>query len=93
MKPRTVRGPQLGIQKVKPGALVVETVHVEGITYQSRFVKCGKRNCKRCQKQPTHGPYWYAFTWSASGRAMKAHYVGKELPKLIDLADRPESKS
>jgi hypothetical protein len=88
---RTVRGPQLVLPKVKAGALVVETVHVEGITYQSRFVKCGKANCKKCAKGPTHGPYWYAFVWT-KGKP-KAHYVGKNLPDLIDLADRPESKS
>lgn len=80
-------------KKSKP-PLVVSTVHVEGVTYQQRFTMCGKDRCKKgCrQGRPSHGPYWYAFVWNAKTATTRALYVGKELPRLETLADRPEMK-
>jgi hypothetical protein len=72
--------------------LVVETAHVEGITYQLRYTRCGKARCKKgCRDgRATHGPYWYAMHWSKG--TTRAHYVGKELPRIDELADRPEGR-
>lgn len=75
-----------------PSDAIVQTVHVEGITYQLRYTRCGKRDgCRKgCDEGPSHGPYWYATTW-AKGKT-KTFYVGKELPRIDQLADRPESR-
>lgn len=77
----------------KPAELVVETAHVEGITYQLRYTRCGKARCKKgcADGRASHGPYWYAF--HASNGKTRAHYVGKELPRIDQLADRPEGKN
>jgi len=80
---------------------IVAVVHVEGITYQRMFVLCGKERCRKgcAGGRASHGPYWYAKHWLAPrGKAAldgkpgrtKTVYVGKHLPNLIDLADRPE---
>ena len=65
---------------------IVQTAHVEGITYQRKFITCGK--CSRCKAAPAHGPYWYAVFRSKG--ATKSKYVGKKLPRIDQLADRPE---
>lgn len=77
----------------KPSSeLVEETTHVEGVTYQKRYVKCGKERCKKgCRSGvPSHGPFWYAFSWNPKLQKSTAHYVGKELPRVDELLDRPE---
>jgi len=76
--------------KVTKYGLVGAPVHVEGITYQQRFITCGKERCRKgCRRGvPSHGPYWYAFAW-IKGKA-RSYYVGKVLPRLEMLADRPE---
>lgn len=78
-------------KKRKPAVPLVESViHVEGVTYQRRRVRCGKARCKRgCRSgEFGHGPYWYAFT-SDNGKT-RAHYVGKELPRVDEFLARPE---
>jgi hypothetical protein len=51
---------------------------VEGVHYQLEGVKCGKAGCASCP----HGPYWYAYWWSA-GKQRKS-YVGKRLPPNVN---------
>ena len=79
--------------KRKRNELVVETAHVEGITYQLRYTKCGKARCKKgcAEGRASHGPYWYAAHWTKGKTRM--HYVGKVLPRIDQLADRPEGKN
>ena len=74
-----------------PASGIVETVHVENVTYQRKYIRCGKDRCRKgCARGvPSHGPYWYAIT-SASGGRTRAYYVGKELPRLDQLGERPE---
>lgn len=72
------------------GILEVQ-VHVAGVTYQHKLIRCGK---KRCNKW--HGPYWYAF-WKRGGRTC-SRYVGKELPRAVReaaeaLASRGRARS
>lgn len=57
----------------KQPALEVRTGQSRGtsISYELRFVLCGKAGCKRL-----HGPYWYAY-WRA-GKRVRSYYVGKE---------------
>jgi hypothetical protein len=76
----------------KPDDLVTETAHVEGITYQRRWTRCGKARCKKgcADGTASHGPYWYAVYWSKGKTCAK--YVGKQLPRIDELADRPESQ-
>ena len=78
--------------KKKTDAVVVETVHVEGITYQRRLVACGKDRCRKgcASGRPSHGPYWYAVVWDPKREKSRTHYVGKQLPRLDTLADRPD---
>jgi len=55
-----------------------DTIHLAGVTYQLRWVKCGKPGCHRL-----HGPYWYAFT-KVGGR-VHCQYVGKKLrPDVLE---------
>jgi len=81
---------------------IVQTVHLEGVTYQRKFTDCGKSVCRKgcADGRPAHGPYWYAVVWKpARGTAAmksgetgrtKTIYVGKELPKVESIMDRPE---
>ncbi len=54
----------------KTGDVIAQEHGAEGVTYQLRYVNCGK--CPR-----RHGPYWYAF-WKDGDRT-RSRYVGKEL--------------
>lgn len=45
------------------------------MSYQCKWIRCGKSACKSCP----HGPYWYRF-WR-DGSSTRCEYVGKELPK------------
>jgi len=81
----------MGKKAKPPSEAIVETAHVEGITYQLRYTRCGKAGCRKgCDEGPSHGPYWYATTW-VKGKT-RTFYVGKELPRIDQLADRPEAK-
>jgi hypothetical protein len=51
------------------------------ITYELRYVLCGKRGCEK-----QHGPYWYAF-WTAGGR-VRTVYVGKKFRTVASF--KPE---
>lgn len=77
-----------------PPNRIVETVHVEGITYQRKFISCGRDRCRKgcASGEPSHGPYWYATVHDAAKKRAVTRYVGKTLPRLEDLADRPEVK-
>jgi hypothetical protein len=54
-------------------------VHVAGVTYQHKYIRCGKKHCRKW-----HGPYWYAF-WKRGGR-VGCRYVGKTLPRAVRKA-------
>lgn len=71
---------------------VTETTHVEGITYQKRYVRCGKERCRKgcADGVPSHGPYWYAVGWNPTTGKSFTVYKGKELPKLETLLAQPE---
>ena len=73
-------------------AIAAAPVHVEGITYQHRYTRCGKARCKKgCRDgAASHGPYWYSFHWNPKTGRTVVHYVGKELPRVDALLDRPE---
>lgn len=49
----------------------------DGVTFQQRLICCGKKACKKCQKGPAHGPYWYAF-WKCDG-VTRSCYIGRQL--------------
>jgi hypothetical protein len=67
-----------------PEALA-DPLHVGGVTYQQRMVRCGRDVCKKCAGgRFGHGPYWYAF-WR-SGQRTRSKYVGRELPAEISAA-------
>lgn len=69
-------------------------LHVEGVTYQSKMIRCGKKTCRKgCTRGvPSHGPYWYAVYWDAKQGKTRSIYVGKELPRIDELADLPDRK-
>ncbi len=56
------------------------------ISYVQEYSKCGKPNCK-CATGQGHGPYWYSYQQSVTGRIMKK-YVGKQLPASVDQGER-----
>ena len=45
------------------------------VSYQVKWIKCGKKNCSKCLSSPGHGPYIYAF-WR-DGKKVKSRYLGK----------------
>lgn len=71
-----------------PDSPVVEELHVEGITYQRKFIACGKDVCRKgcAQGRASHGPYWYAVTWNAKTGKTKSTYIGKQAPSLHQIA-------
>lgn len=71
-----------------PESPVVEELHVEGITYQRKFISCGKDRCRKgcAEGRASHGPYWYAVTWNAKTGKTKSTYVGKQAPSLHQIA-------
>jgi len=54
----------------------------DGWLYRQEFTKCNKPGCKRCERGPGHGPYWYKFR-REDGRLVKK-YVGKNLPRYVE---------
>ena len=65
-------------------AMVVQSVAVGARTYELRYNRCGKENCRVCYRRgadysgpPGHGPYWY-LCFSARGRWRRI-YIGKVL--------------
>lgn len=72
-----------------PSSAVVATTHLEGITYQRKFIACGKERCRKgcASGTPSHGPYWYAIQWNPKTGKTKALYIGKNEPKITELAD------
>lgn len=72
-----------------PESPVVEELHVEGITYQRKFISCGKERCKKgcASGRASHGPYWYAVQWNAKTGKTKSMYVGKTAPSLHQIAE------
>lgn len=50
----------------------------DGWTYQLRYVRCGRPNCRPCSIGFGHGPYWYAY--QRQGGRVRSRYVGKNLP-------------
>lgn len=69
---------------------IEKTLAVEGVTYQLKKISCGKQRCKKgCARGvPSHGPYWYAISWERG--KVKQRYVGKELPRVDAMLERPE---
>lgn len=55
-------------------AKVAERFHFRGVTYELRFISCGKTKCTKCP----HGPYWYAIIPTGYGKPA-VRYVGKNL--------------
>ena len=74
------------------GHAVVESFAVEGVTYQLRFVACGKDRCRKgcAGGKPSHGPYWYAILHDTKRNKTRTVYKGKRLPPLETLANQPE---
>lgn len=42
------------------------------VSYQVKYIRCGKEGCSKCP----HGPYIYAF-WRSEGGRVKTEYLGK----------------
>ena len=63
----------------------------DGVIYRQQYVRCGKAGCRRCPPAgPGHGPYWYAFYWDYRQRT-RSFYVGKSLPRGVELLDAATS--
>jgi len=74
-------------KKKKPDPVIVQTMHVEGITYQRRMVDCGKARCRKgcASGRAAHGPYWYAVVWNPKTGKSRTEYVGKNEPTLTRI--------
>jgi len=57
---------------------LAEPIHMAGVTYQQRYVWCGKMTCERW-----HGPYWYAFFKTRGRNTTRAKYLGRMLPPSV----------
>jgi Family of unknown function (DUF6788) len=44
-----------------PGRQVVEERPASTGTLRLEMVKCGKEQCKKCERGEGHGPYWYLY--------------------------------
>ena len=64
-----------------PHNSTVQSLRVNGATYESRLVCCYKPGCRSCnvdgQHVPSHGPYWY-LCFTLKGKT-KRRYLGKHL--------------
>jgi hypothetical protein len=71
-----------------PDSPIVQTMHVEGITYQRKFIACGKLSCRKgcASGRPSHGPYWYAIQHNPKTGKTRALYVGKQEPSLTTIS-------
>jgi hypothetical protein len=56
--------------------LVQELTDRNGVKWQLRLVRCGKRNCSRCP----HGPYWFKMVLREKDGTPVWRYRGKEGP-------------
>jgi len=43
----------------KPNREVVERRRSSRGTLQREYVRCGKKNCRKCAEGPSHGPFLY----------------------------------
>lgn len=75
-----------------PESPVVEELHVEGITYQRKFISCGKEVCRKgcASGRASHGPYWYSVVWNPKTGKAKSAYIGKQAPSLHQIAAQVE---
>ncbi len=64
------------------GHQVVEQRPAKAGTLRLERVKCGKARCKKCQKGPSHGPYWYLYY--RRGGKLTSRYVGKRVPAELE---------
>ena len=61
----------------------------DGVIYRQQYVRCGKHGCRRCPPTgPGHGPYWYGFYWAYRQRTT-SFYVGKHLPRGVEILPNP----
>lgn len=54
-----------------------DQIRVNGVLYRQQFRKCGKASCK-CAETGGHGPYWYAYDGTGTGK-----YIGSKLPEQV----------
>jgi DNA-binding SARP family transcriptional activator len=59
------------------------------VSYQQRYVRCGKAGCRRCADGLGHGPYWYSSR--REGARVRTRYIGKTLPPGIVVGNREAS--
>src|SRR5947209_16477818 len=65
------------------------------VTYRQQVNFCGKPRCRKCRDGIGHGPYWYAYRLTDTGRTVRT-YIGKELPPGVlstSLAESADSAS
>jgi rubrerythrin len=70
--------------------LVVEQQHRDSVTFQLELVDCRNQRCQKCGNGPSHGPYWYAYTWNQKLKKMVSRYIGKRLPTQINEGEALE---
>jgi len=72
-----------------PSTAIVATTHIDGTTYQRKFIACGKDRCRKgcASGKPSHGPYWYAFKHDPNTGRTAWKYIGKHEPKITEIAD------
>src|SRR6185503_5656681 len=63
----------------RPGPNVLEQIINAGGCYRLELVNCGK--CKNCAGGPSHGPYWYRYTYDSSRKRKRKTYIGKQRPE------------
>lgn len=70
-------------------SLHVQTIQVDGKTFEQRYAVCSRKNCwcatpegVATHAQPGHGPYWYRVV--RNGEITIRRYVGKNLTTETD---------
>ncbi len=74
--PEPVGSPRLEAQQSSSPASTLDPGHA--YSYQQKYTRCNKPNCRRCADGPGHGPYWYAFWWE--GGRTRTRYLGRAAP-------------
>ena len=77
---------ELAVREPAPGRQIVEERPASTGTLRLEMVKCGKDQCKKCERGEGHGPYWYLY-FRCNGKLI-SKYIGKTDEPEVALAGK-----
>lgn len=74
------------------GSAMLQSMTIDGIRYELKYVRCKRDTCSVCYERPAHGPYWYA-RWNdyTIGRERRL-YIGKTFMTVKEKIEKLEKK-